>query len=65
MSEQKLEKVKPWQWPAEWVKDEKFWRDVATRTASGLFRCSYRLLVRRVYGICTESRALGKRRSFL
>jgi len=37
MSEQvEKVKVKPWQWPAEWVKDEKFWRDVATRTAAGL-----------------------------
>ncbi|GGV28253.1 hypothetical protein [Paenarthrobacter nicotinovorans] len=26
----------PWQWPLEWWLDEKFWRDVATRTVSGL-----------------------------
>ena len=25
-----------WQWPREWMRDEKFWRDVASRTASGL-----------------------------
>ncbi|MFJ4029527.1 hypothetical protein ACIPWF_19280 [Paenarthrobacter sp. NPDC089989] len=29
-------KSKPWQWPAEWMRDEKFWRDVASRTLSGL-----------------------------
>lgn len=28
--------LKPWQWPGEWVKDEKFWRDVASRAAAGL-----------------------------
>ena len=39
MSEEMTEKekaIKPWQWPGEWARDEKFWRDVATRTASGL-----------------------------
>jgi hypothetical protein len=25
---------KPWHWPREWARDEKFWRDVASRTAS-------------------------------
>ena len=29
-------RMRPWRWPAEWVRDEKFWRDVATRTASGI-----------------------------
>jgi hypothetical protein len=29
-------KSKPWQWPGEWMKDEKFWKDVATRTVSGV-----------------------------
>jgi hypothetical protein len=28
--------VRPWQWPGEWFKDEKFWRDVGSRTLSGL-----------------------------
>lgn len=39
MSEETIDKekaTKPWQWPNEWARDEKFWRDVATRTASGL-----------------------------
>jgi cation transport ATPase len=27
---------KPWQWPGEWVKDEKFWREVTARATSGL-----------------------------
>lgn len=37
MSEQ-LEKPqsKPWKWPGEWFRDEKFWRDVASRTTSGI-----------------------------
>ncbi|WP_437773541.1 hypothetical protein [Arthrobacter sp. KNU40] len=26
----------PLRWPGEWLRDEKFWRDVASRTASGL-----------------------------
>lgn len=30
------EKSKPWQWPGEWMKDEKFWKDVASRTLSGV-----------------------------
>lgn len=29
-------KTKPWQWPGEWFRDEKFWRDVGSRTLSGL-----------------------------
>jgi hypothetical protein len=29
-------KTKPWQWPGEWFRDEKFWRDVGSRTVSGL-----------------------------
>ena len=29
-------KSKPWQWPGEWLKDEKFWKDVASRTLSGV-----------------------------
>jgi hypothetical protein len=29
-------KVQPWHWPGQWVREESFWRDVATRTASGL-----------------------------
>lgn len=28
-------KSKPWQWPGEWMRDEKFWRDVASRTLAG------------------------------
>lgn len=31
------EKRKPWQWPAKWVREEKFWQDVATRTLSAIF----------------------------
>lgn len=35
MSEEPVEnKSKPWQWPREWVKDESFWRDIATKTIS-------------------------------
>lgn len=30
------ERVRPWRWPGQWFRDEKFWRDVASRTASGL-----------------------------
>lgn len=26
---------KPWQWPGEWMRDEKFWRDVGSRTIAG------------------------------
>ncbi len=29
-------KSKPWQWPGEWVKDEKFWREVTARATSAL-----------------------------
>lgn len=29
-------KSKPWQWPREWVRDEKFWREVTARGLSGL-----------------------------
>jgi L-asparagine transporter-like permease len=31
------EKLKPWRWPGEWVRQESFWRDVGTRTLGGLF----------------------------
>lgn len=30
------QKSKPWQWPGEWVKDERFWREVTARATSGL-----------------------------
>jgi fumarate reductase subunit C len=30
-------KVRPWQWPREWWHDEKFWKDVASRSLSGAF----------------------------
>lgn len=30
------EKSKPWRWPGEWIRDEKFWKDVASRTLSGV-----------------------------
>lgn len=37
MSEEtKEKKVHPIHWPREWAKDEKFWKDVASRTASGV-----------------------------
>lgn len=38
MSETKeIEKQsKPWQWPGEWFSDQSFWRDVGSRTISGL-----------------------------
>ena len=26
----------PHKWPGEWVRDEKFWREVATRTVAGI-----------------------------
>lgn len=29
-------KAKPWQWPSDWIRDEKFWRDVTARAASGI-----------------------------
>jgi hypothetical protein len=29
-------KTKPWQWPSEWFRDQSFWRDVGSRTLSGL-----------------------------
>lgn len=28
--------MKPWQWPGEWFRDQSFWRDVGSRTLSGL-----------------------------
>ncbi|WP_427007172.1 hypothetical protein [Pseudarthrobacter sp. H2] len=34
--EETKERVRPWQWPGEWVRDEKFWRDVTARAASGV-----------------------------
>lgn len=38
MSDQqdRLSRRRPWQWPADWVRDENFWRDVATRTLAAL-----------------------------
>jgi hypothetical protein len=35
-TDQKPQAVRPWQWPGEWFRDEKFWRDVGSRTLSGL-----------------------------
>jgi hypothetical protein len=29
-------KVRPWQWPGQWFKDEKFWREVLARALSGI-----------------------------
>lgn len=29
-------KTKAWQWPGEWFRDQSFWRDVGSRTLSGL-----------------------------
>lgn len=29
-------KVRPWQWPGEWFRDEKFWREVTARALSGV-----------------------------
>ncbi|MDR6794713.1 peptidoglycan/LPS O-acetylase OafA/YrhL [Pseudarthrobacter oxydans] len=34
--EQADKPVKPWQWPGQWARDHTFYRDIATRTASGL-----------------------------
>ena len=34
---EKEKQSKPWQWPGEWMRDEKFWRDVASRTLAGAF----------------------------
>jgi hypothetical protein len=28
-------KARPWQWPGEWFRDEKFWREVTARGLSG------------------------------
>ena len=27
---------RPWQWPREWFRDEKFWRDVGSRTLAAV-----------------------------
>lgn len=35
-TDQETRTVRPWQWPGEWFRDEKFWRDVGSRTVSGL-----------------------------
>lgn len=29
-------KTRPWQWPGEWFRDEKFWREVTARGLSGI-----------------------------
>lgn len=29
--------MKPWRWPGMWFKDEKFWRDVGSRTLAAVF----------------------------
>ncbi|WP_291045470.1 hypothetical protein [Herbiconiux sp.] len=26
----------PWRWPAEWMSEEKFWRDIGTRVLAGV-----------------------------
>jgi 4-amino-4-deoxy-L-arabinose transferase-like glycosyltransferase len=31
------EPVNPWRWPEQWLRDEKFWRDVGSRTLSAIF----------------------------
>lgn len=30
-----------WKWPGKWVKDEKFWMDVATRTVAGILAAAF------------------------
>ncbi|MHC6592907.1 hypothetical protein [Arthrobacter sp. C152] len=35
-TDQVTKAARPWQWPGEWFRDEKFWRDVGSRTLSGL-----------------------------
>lgn len=46
-TEQTSKPVRPWQWPGAWARDENFWKDVATRTVSGLVV----VLVVYVYGL--------------
>jgi hypothetical protein len=38
MTEQTDEKepVRPWHWPRQWVRDQSFYRDIATRTVAGV-----------------------------
>lgn len=35
-TEEMAKPVRPWQWPGEWFRDQSFWRDVGSRTLSGL-----------------------------
>lgn len=35
-TDQVAKTVRPWQWPGEWFRDQSFWRDVGSRTLSGL-----------------------------
>ncbi|MFC9420027.1 hypothetical protein [Bacillus mobilis] len=52
-------KSKPWQWPGAWMRDEKFWKDVASRTASGLLVVIIGLLYAGAAGYITQPDVRG------
>lgn len=36
VKDEPADRSSPWNWPVEWAVDEKFWREVATRTIAGI-----------------------------
>lgn len=47
-------KLTPWSWPFQWLKDEKWWRDVSSRAVAGL------LIVLVTYALGVASGYLNK-----
>ncbi|WP_146188130.1 hypothetical protein [Mycetocola zhujimingii] len=48
------EKAQPLKWPLEWWRDEKFWRDVASRALAGLIVVALTGLVALVSGLLND-----------
>lgn len=51
-------KAKPWQWPGEWARDEKFWRDVGSRTIAGILVVAFGYLAALAGGYISQPSAI-------
>jgi len=54
----------PWRWPAQWFKDEKFWREVASRTVSGIIVVTLGFMAAMLMGLFPDSHLRSVRLAF-
>lgn len=63
-TEEPKPRTAPWQWPAQWFNDEKFWREVASRTVSGIIVVTLGFMVAMISGLVPDNHLRSVRIAF-